>query len=246
MADLHTETMQFPNGNRARLVHAPEGATAREVLQALALPQPRALLILNGGTAQFPEDLQVKLGQLLSDGLARVASEERITVITGATDVGVFGLFGQGAERWPLTAPCIGVTVASVVAWPGHSRAGAPKLEAHHSHFVLTAGKTWGAETPMMYALVDELARDCPSVVVFAGGGQIVIQEMEAALVQGREMILIAGSGRTTDAVLAARAGNFGDDQRIEEIARGGLITAFDLNRDPAEFRELVRQKLSF
>jgi len=94
------------------------------------------------------------------------------------------------------------------------------------------------------YVLVDEWAQNCPAIVLFASGGQIVIQEMESAVVQGRELISIAGSGRTTDAVLAARAGQLSDDPRIVEIANAGRITAFDINRDPAELRELIRRKL--
>jgi SLOG in TRPM, prokaryote len=80
--------------------------------------------------------------------------------------------------------------------------------------------------------------------VVFAGDGQILIQEMEAAVVQGREMILLAGSGRTTDAVLAARAGQATDNPRIVEIANASRITGFEINRDPAELREIIRRKL--
>ena len=213
-------------------------------MRALALPPPRALLVLNGGTAELAHDLQAQLARLLGDGLARVVAEEHITVITGATDAGIFALFGQGAERWRLTAPCIGVTVASVVAWPGHPQADAPMLESHHTHFVLTAGSTWGAETAIMYALADALARNAPTITVFAGGGQIVIQEMEVSVAQGRGMILLAGSGRATDAVLATRAGQLSDDPRIEEIAHAGRITAFDINQNPAELRALVRHKL--
>jgi hypothetical protein len=244
MTQIQAETIQFPAGNQARLIQPPQGATAGEIVQALGVPAPRALLVLNGGTAELAGELQAQLARLLGDGLARVVAEERITAITGATDAGVFALFGQGAERWGITAPCIGVTVANVVAWPGHPRADGAALEPHHTHFVLTAGETWGAETATMYALIDELARNCPVVVVFAGGGQIVIQEMESAVVQGRELILIAGSGRTTDAVLAARAGQASDDPRLLEIAQAGRITAFDINRDPTELREIIRRKL--
>lgn len=48
------------------------------------------------------------------------------------------------------------------------------------------------------------LARDCPSLAVFAGGSDIALREMQANVAQGRAMLLLAGSSRNTDAVLAA------------------------------------------
>ncbi len=59
MTHIQSETIQFPAGNHARLIQAPEGATAGEIVKALELPTPRALLVLNGGTAELTEDLQI-------------------------------------------------------------------------------------------------------------------------------------------------------------------------------------------
>ena len=238
-----TQTVLFPNDNTAKLVHPQANATAAEMIAALALPAPRALVLLNGGTADLDADLQERLAVALADGLARVVAEEGVTVITGGTDAGVFRLFGQGLARWGATAPCIGVAVAELTAYPGHPQ-GEASLEPHHSHFVLTAGHEWGAETPTMYALAATLARKCPSLAVFAGGGAITLREMAANVAQGRTILLLADSGRNTDAVLAAAGGEPTANPEMSVVARYPGIVAASVEDTPAQLRETVRRLL--
>jgi len=243
MKDIKAETMSFPNGVQACLLQVPGDASARQILDVLAIPDPRAVLILNGGTAHIEEGLQAKLARTLGDGLARVIAEERITVVTGGTDAGIFSLLGQGLARWRRTAPCLGVAVAGLVIRPDHPQ-GEAYLEPNHSHFVLVEGQNWGDETEIMYRLVAALVEACPSVAVFAGGGGITLREMEANVHQGRGMIFLAGSGRNTDAVLAVRQGQRSEDERLVEIAEQGQITPFAIDQDPRALRDLVRRSL--
>lgn len=224
-------------------VHA--GVAPQQIVDALALPAPRGLLILNGGTARLEPELERRLVRALQEGLARVVAEERLTVVTGGTEAGIFQSFGAGLGRWGRTAPCIGVAVAALATWPGKSTGEAP-LEPHHSHFVLVEGERWGDETETMYGLAAELGQHCPSVAVFAGGGEISIREMQMSVAQGRTMILLAGSGRATDQVLAARSGQAVDDPRLVEVARQGEIVRFDLDEPPAALCALVLRVLGW
>jgi hypothetical protein len=244
MADLAVETIQFPNGTHAHAIRVHPTVASGRAVDALGLPRTRALLVLNGGTAELEGTLKQQLQRQIADGLARVAAEEQITLVTGGTDAGVFALLGQGLSVSGRTAPCIGVAVDALAQWPGHPQGEAP-LEPHHSHFVLVKGQKWGAETDMMYALVHELAQHCPSVAVFAGGGEIVKQEMEVNVKQGRTMILLGGSGRATDAVLAARDGRDTHDPRLVAIAQKGNIVPFDMQQEPAALRDLIRRSLA-
>ena len=123
---MNAETISFADGNQAPAVRMYRDTPSEEIVAALALPVPRALVILNGGTARLAQALQARLAAALADGLARVAAEERLTVITGGTDAGVFHLFGAGLARWGRTAPCIGVAVAELVSYPGHPDGEAP------------------------------------------------------------------------------------------------------------------------
>ncbi len=244
---LVPETIQFSNGNQARLVNARKGVAIKPLLAALKLPAPRSVLVLNGGTAKLDADLAAQLSLVLENGLARVASEEQLTIVTGATDAGIFTLLGQGLARWGRTAPCIGVTVASLVRLPA---APPPKeergpLEPHHSHFVLTAGEQWGDETATMFALVAALSAQVPSVELVAGGGSITRTEVLANTRQRRPIIVLAGSGRFADELSAVRRGEAEPAKEdVAEIARDADISLFDLHQPPEQLAALVRQRL--
>lgn len=242
MVDLAVETVRFPNGNQSSMVRVHQTVAGSEIVSALGVASPRAVVVLNGGTTDLEEVLEQQLQYQIVNAVARFAAEEQITLITGGTAAGVFALLSQGLSRWGRTAPCIGVAVDALTQRLGHPQ-GDVLLDPDHSHFVLVDGQQWGDETKVMYALVDELAQHCHSVAVFAGGGQIVIREMLANVVQGRDMILLAGSGRTTDAVLAARINRSSDNDHLM-IAQRGKIIQFDIRHDPAALRDLLRATL--
>lgn len=237
------DAIEFENGNRAAVVRVPRETPASHIIAGLHLSSPRAVLILNGGTAELDDEVATQLGLALRDGVARFAAEEQTLVLTGATDAGIFHLFGEGIARYGRRAPCIGVAVESLVRWAGKQNGIAP-LEPHHSHFVLVEGDDWGDETDIMYALAEALSRDVPSVAVFAGGGNICIEEMQKNVAQGRVMVLLAGSGRATDAVIAAARGRTADDRRIAAIAEQGRIRVVDIAAGDAAVHAALRDTL--
>ncbi len=241
------EIIQFPGGSRARAVYAPQGAAIEPIIAALELPSPRGVLVVNGGTARLSGDLAAQLSVSLEDGLARVAAEERLTVVTGATDAGIFALLGQGLARWSHVAPCIGVAVASLARWPKAPPAEGERapLEPHHTHFVLTEGERWGDETATMYALIDALSVQAPSLALFAGGGSVTRSEMLTNTRQRRPAIVLAGSGRFADEVSAVVRGEAAPAKEdVAEIVRDGDISLFDLRQPPEQLAALVRQRL--
>lgn len=240
---MRTHTIRFPGGREAQLLCVEQGASARGNSEALGILPPRAVVCLNGGTARLNEELASRLESLLIDGLARVTAEEGLTVVTGGTDAGIFSLFGKGVEKWGHPSPVVGVVPEKLVRWPGGG-AGDTPLEPHHSHFVLAEGAAWGGETGTMYALIEEWGSACPTVAVFAGGGEVTVREMQFNVQQGRQMILLAGSGRTTDAVLAAHGGESAGDPSIGEIAVRGRIVPFNLHGEARSLATLVRQLL--
>ena len=237
------ETIQFANDHAAALLRVKRDTSAAEILRTLALPPPRATLCLNGGTAELEAGLKAQLEKLLVDGVARTAAAEKLTLLTGGTDAGIFALLGSGLAKWGRPAPCLGVAPEGCVAVPGREGGDTP-LEPHHSHFVLVAGRAWGDETATMSTLAEELSREHPYVAVFAGGGEITAREMLANARGGRQMILLAGSGRKTDAVLAVKNGGRAPDEMIAEIAERGRIFAFDLRDGAEQLEALIRLRL--
>lgn len=228
----------------------PENNTSiDEIRAALRVPMPRAVLTINGGTATIAPDLQERLSDAITDGVAMIASTEEILLVTGGSDAGVFHLLGEGLALYGRTAPCIGVAVRQLSrtsSTPNHYDwlQQAP-LEPHHSHFVLVPGRDWGDETATMYRLVQSLSQDVPSLTVFAGGGEITTHEMQANVELGRKMILLAGSGRATDQVLAALRGEPVADSRHAQIAKDGHIIPFHISNSPQALAQLIRTELN-
>lgn len=218
-------------------------------LQNDLLASPHAVVMFNGGTAELEPELHQKLNLILQDGLAQVAVEEKITLITGGTQAGIFALLGDGLGKWGRTAPCIGVCVEKLIRWKQPllktvKDKQAP-LEPHHSHFVLVDGKKWGDELNTMYTLGQHLSQNCPTLNIYAGGGKICKREMQTAVDQGRKMILLAGSGRLTDEVLKAHRGEAVEDERIKTIAQQGDIVALNMSEGPEALRKLIKQLLN-
>ncbi|HEY0544371.1 MAG TPA: hypothetical protein VGC91_03160 [Pyrinomonadaceae bacterium] len=236
MPELQVEQIVFPNGNEALCVRAPEAADAQSIIAVLELPKPRALLIINGGTAKLDARVSQNLSKLF-EAVAQTVIENSITVMTGATDAGIFALFGRALQRaGRLKAPCIGVSAGM--------RLGLEALEPHHSHFVLIETETWSKATPFMYEMAATLARDCPSLALFAGGGPTTLSEMRENVRQHREMILLAGSQGVTDALVAARRVAPVADEEVKSISREGRLTIFDLEDSPAALTKLMTNRL--
>jgi hypothetical protein len=229
---------KFDNGHQAKVIYIDPNISATTIISSLKIPSPRAVLILNGGIPEFPDSVETDLSNLLGS-VVEFASEERILLITGGTDGGIFGLLGNGFEGLRHIPLCIGISVADMVKWKQNPKS-VVNLEPHHSHFVLVQGKEWEDATPVMYRLANEFSKRCQSISLFAGGGKITKQEMQCNVEQGREMILLAGSGRSTDAVLNAMNGYPVDDKIIKEIARLGKIIPFDAGKKPSELVDLI------
>ena len=242
----------LPGGRSAIAVLAPPDVSGEEAVAALALPRPRGVIVLNGGTTEFSAAQSEALRQSLGDGVARVAVEGRFTVVTGGTDAGIFSLFGQELGD-TSTAPCIGVVPAARVTWPGRAVPAdrtldveelAP-LEPHHSHFLLVAGEEWGVETDAMLSLSGALSVDCASVAVLAGGGAGARREILGHARARRAVIVLAGTGRFADELADAVAGGPAADAETAEIASTDLITVVDSAEPSSTLAELVRACLA-
>src|SRR4051794_11570919 len=197
-AALEPREIDLGGGRTAVAVDAPPDVAGADAAAALGIPRPRALVVLNGGPAELAPGLRAALRQSLGDGVARVAVDERLTVVTGGTDAGIFALFGEAlGDGRP--AACVGVAPEGLVSPDG------VRLEPHHTHFLLVRGDEWGVETDAMLELTAALGRDCPSIVVVAGGGEGARREVLAHVRAGREVAVLAGSGRLADELATDR-----------------------------------------
>jgi hypothetical protein len=146
------------------------------------------------------------------------------------------------------------VVPAGRVIWPGRAlpteRAQDDEelvpLEPHHSHFLLIAGEEWGVETKAMLALSEALSVDCASLAVLAGGGTGARREVLGHVRAGREVIVLASTGRFAGELAGVIADGRAADAETTEIAATGLITVVDgAAEEPFGLAEVVRARLS-
>lgn len=250
---LAKHTIVFPGGGSALAVLAPTDVSGADAVVALRLEPPRALVVLGGSTTGLSPDLTTVLRSSIGEGLARLTADERLTVVTGGTDAGIFAIFGR-ALAGRATAPCVGVAPVGAVTWPGRNelelgmppRDGAAQLEPHHTHFLLVQGADWGAETEALIALAAALAAECPSLAILAGGGEGARHEVEEQIRRGREVIVLEGTGRFADELaFAAREGDpAGVEPRTAEAVASGLVTVLHSSDPPDSLAERVRERL--
>ncbi len=242
----------FPTGVTARRVHVADGVAGEELVRMLDLPPPRGTVILNGSTAALGREERARLAHLIVDGVAALVSAEGLTVVTGATDAGIFSLLGpaMGGRQ----APLVGVAPEALVSWPGmRSRAGftdLEPLEPHHSHFVLVRGEEWGDETATMMELAQALGRTAPSVAVLCGGGTVARAEALAHVRADRPLVVVAGSGRFADEIASWVQRQAGDgavpvDPDLAEIAGSPGVIVFPVDGEAVDLAATLRAALT-
>ena len=170
--DLTQKTIAFDNGQKALYVAPPPGTPATDILCALGIKQPQALILITGGAGRLDEAMKAdevfksRLTQLFSRGIARAASETGALIIDGGTKSGGMQLMGQGVVDREHKSILLGVAPARKVTYPtgpaeGSIPDGAP-LDPNHLHFVLVDTEPWGGETDTMFELAKALQEPFP------------------------------------------------------------------------------------
>jgi hypothetical protein len=209
--------------SRIRIASTDEIATA---LAGAGLRLDREVIVLVGGAGTMGEEAVETVTQVLRDEVVPLAERRDAVVIDGGTDSGVMQVIGRARSELGGRFPLIGVAAEGTVLVPG---AGTPspdaaRLEPNHTLFLLVPGSQWGDEAPWMMDVAGVVAGRRSSVTVLVNGGQIAYTDVEASLRTGRPVVVLAGSGRTADAIATARAGH-GGDSRAVEIAASPLTT---------------------
>jgi hypothetical protein len=241
-------SITFANGNRAVVVTAPRDASTTAILDALAIPTPRAVILVFGGAAGFDELSKSHLGNLFFEGVIPVAAEMGALMMDGGTQSGVMEIMGEAVARSRLPVQLLGIAPKGKVT--NREIAGASKisdgasLEPNHSHFVLVESDEWGGETGKLL----EIARafDVPTVAILVNGGAIASNEALQSVRNGWQLIVIEGSGRFADELSAAvRNGQVEQSIQVREIARSGLTALFPVDEDGKKLRDQLSRMLS-
>ncbi len=221
-------SITFANDQTRLAVRVPPHADADSILQALQLPYPTPTIVISGGAGFMDTGLLNLNRTVIEDGLARFLDKRSISLIDGGTSVGAMLLIGVARHRRGYTFPLVGVAPEKLVAYPGGAQPEAQAaLDANHSHFVLTSGDQFGAESAtiinLAYALSGSGAHKRLMLVI--NGGEIVKREAHRVSTQNPRfpLLVLEGSGRFADE-LAASNKTGSSDPLIQDILKHGDV----------------------
>ena len=244
---MKKNTITFKKGNRAVVITAARDTSAKEILGALEIASPRAVILLFGGAAGLDDSGKAHLATLFAEGVTPVAAELGALIIDGGTQSGVMAIMGEAVAQHPGTCQLLGIAPKGKIAHPEIVGASAVRdgaqLEPHHSHFVLVESAEWGGETATML----ELARafNAPIVAVLVNGGAIAADEALQSVRNGWPLLVLEGSGRFADELSAAmRNATLGTSATIKEIARSGRVKLFCIDEPATGLKRLLQQIL--
>jgi hypothetical protein len=186
-------------------VSAPERVTA--ALDELGLRRGRPVLVVVGGAAGMVDSDLDELRTVLREVALPLLHRLDAVVVDGGTDSGVMRAVGQARRDGRGGFPLIGVAAEGTVVLPGADgqNPDAADLEPHHTGFVLVPGHDWGDESPWIGQVAGAVAGGAPSATLVVNGGRITLLDAQASIDQGRRVVVLAGTGRTADAIDLAR-----------------------------------------
>ncbi len=240
---LHSTAVNAAMTVMVGLIQTAEQMT--DCLQEMGLSETRFTLVIVGGAGGLDRNQQAQLETLFHRVLAPLAQEMQLYVVDGGTDAGVMRLMGQARTAIGGTFPLIGVAPRSLVNLPDAptTHPQASTLEPNHTHCILVPGEKWGDESTWISNLATHLSGDKESITVLINGGSVTVQDAYASVQAGREIVIIAGSGRVADDIVEALRykvleGKVVDDPRIAALVNSSdeLLTAIDLDNRPTDF----------
>lgn len=210
------------------------------VAELLRLRASGPVVVVTGGANGMQPPHVNAVATLLRTGLIEALDRWRAVVVDGGTDSGVMRLFGRLRAEHKASFALIGVAAAGTVAHQSQpDPAVTTNLDPHHSLALIVPGNHWGDESPWLSAVASFLAGGGPSVTLLINGGQLAYDDAEHSLAVGRPVVVLTGSGRSSDTISTARAGAPAED-RATAIARSQLVHTVAADRPDQVVRMLA------
>lgn len=205
---------------RPRSMRVRDAADLPFLLAAAGL-SPGPVLVLVGGAGGLESGDAKRLLDLFRDHLVPAVVRSGASVVDGGTDSGVMRAIGSARSDTGSQFPLVGVAAGGTVPPPGDLTESQPdaQVDPNHSHIVLVPGDTWGDESPWLSAVAGALSAGHPSATLLVNGGEIAYDDVHLSLAAGRPVIVLAGSGRTADAIAFARLHPEADERARRTLA---------------------------
>jgi hypothetical protein len=236
---METKQITLDNGNIAYAVIPTKTENFSEILQALTIPQPNALLIVIGGANNLDDGIKATLFPLFSNGIAATAAEIGALIIDGGTKSGIMELMGQSVAEREHQTVLLGVAPEGKVCYQSQPTNGVSEgktsLDPNHTHFILVNGDKWGDETGTMFGIAHELAKQSPVVTILAGGGKVAKQEVLQSVRQGWPILVITDTGQLADNLADWWRRKIANPSVLQRVLRRRKTTLPISDRDIAE-----------
>jgi hypothetical protein len=188
----------------------------RGVLARAGVEAGRPVVVVVGGAGGMSGAAAAAFETVLRDAVVPVVERVDAAVVDGGTDSGVMRSTGRVRAGSGARFPLIGVAVAATVAGGAeHVVDDAADLEPNHSLAVLVPGATWGDEVEWISGVASALAGDRPALTILVNGGDIAYADVATSHAHRRPVLVLAGTGRTADAIADARAGRQADPRAV-------------------------------
>lgn len=200
-----------------RAVRVEDSRDLGAALSVLGVRCGRPVLVSVGGAAGMAEDHVGTVAALVREWLVPVIERLGAAVIDGGTNVGVMRVLGEARVALDARFPLIGVAAAGTITAPvgDGSNPDAAEADPNHTHLVLVPGVSWGDESSWLPVVAAAVAEGSRSVTLVINGGDITYDDVARSIEAGRPVIVVAGAGRTADALAGAVAGEAVDDRAV-------------------------------
>lgn len=225
------------------LARVAEPGDVPAALKALGITAGRPVLVLVGGAGGMSSGQMSALAGAIGQ-IIPALGDWGAAVVDGGTDSGVMRVIGQARDTARASFPLVGVAAEGTVIVPGQRPAPhAAPLDPHHSQVILVPGDAWGDESPWLARVATAIAGGRSSLTLVVNGGEITYDDIEHSRQDGRPVLVLAGTGRTADAIAAAASGQDGDPRAARAAASPGT-TVVPLG-DPAALRSSISSVLA-
>jgi hypothetical protein len=227
-----TVPLHLAAGHSAVAAHVHEERDLPSALGEMGLHPPRPVMVVVGGADGLGDAQRDRLRVIFRSAIIPVAERFAAIGLDGGTRAGVMRLYGESRAAARSDFPLVGVVASATIRSGddlGAEDEDSAVLEPHHTHFIVVPGDRWGDESPWLARTATMLAGDADSVTVLVNGGEIAVADAELSVEAGRQVVVVAGSGRAADVLTAAEAGE-PSDARAAALIDSGLVRSVPMD----------------
>jgi hypothetical protein len=227
---LKSYHLSLSRDRQAKLVIPKLNQPINLIVQSLALPVPKGIILIFGSANGLQQEFYSLLTPIFIKAIAKFGVEKECVILDGGTNYGVMRLIGEGvaAQRSAITL----IGVVPVGKFEHHelldSKMPIPDsiLEPNHTHFVLAPSNKWGGETDLLFALAKNLGKNKPILAIVAGGGVTVLKEVLYCVRDELPILVITGCGGVADEIAAYKDTPIEliEDPKFSEILQTGNL----------------------